>query len=303
MDLEKIAELIKKKRKEKNLTQEQLAKKLNVTEKAISRWETGRGTPDISLLIPLAKALDVNVSEILEGKEDKTINKNIEEILEYIDVSKKRKNTKLIILAIIFYIITLLLYLSYLKIEYTQKIGLSYTSEIIFYLIFTILIFIPNSILANHYFDKKQDKEKMKKITLVILLILYSILIFNLTIFGREVGEIRSNLIPFKTITNYFLNFHKFNLNIIGINIIGNFVIFMPIQYFIMQISNIKNWRVIIIIDILIILGVEFLQFITHTGIFDVDDIILNLTGMLIAYLSIQFYEKRKNKKELLQSK
>ena len=71
MDLNKISNLIKTKRKEKGLTQEELAQKLFVTEKAISRWETGRGTPDISLLVPLSEVLEVSVSEILKGKEDK----------------------------------------------------------------------------------------------------------------------------------------------------------------------------------------------------------------------------------------
>ena len=61
MDLEKIALLIKSKRNEKNLTQQELADKIGVTEKAISRWETKRGTPDISLLIPLARELDISV--------------------------------------------------------------------------------------------------------------------------------------------------------------------------------------------------------------------------------------------------
>ena len=69
MDVEKISNLIKTKRKEKGLTQEELAQKINVTEKAISRWETGRGTPDISLLVPLSEELGVSVSEILKGKE------------------------------------------------------------------------------------------------------------------------------------------------------------------------------------------------------------------------------------------
>ena len=55
MDITKIANIIKTKRKELGLTQEELASKLYITEKAISRWETARGTPDISLLIPLSK--------------------------------------------------------------------------------------------------------------------------------------------------------------------------------------------------------------------------------------------------------
>ena len=52
-----------------NMTQEDLAKKLYVTEKAISRWETGRGTPDISLLIPLSEILKVSVADILNANE------------------------------------------------------------------------------------------------------------------------------------------------------------------------------------------------------------------------------------------
>ena len=91
MDIEKISNIIKTKRKEKGLTQEELAIKINVTEKAISRWETGRGTPDISLLVPLSKELGISVSEILNGKEDKNEDKNIIEIVDYIDKTKTKK--------------------------------------------------------------------------------------------------------------------------------------------------------------------------------------------------------------------
>ena len=73
MDIDKISDLIKTKRKERKITQEELADKLGVTEKAISRWETGRGTPDISLLIPLAKELKI---EVLQRKID-TYNESI----------------------------------------------------------------------------------------------------------------------------------------------------------------------------------------------------------------------------------
>ena len=69
MDLNKISNFIKAKRKELGITQDELAEKLFVTEKAISRWETDRGTPDISLLIPLSKELDISVSELLNEKE------------------------------------------------------------------------------------------------------------------------------------------------------------------------------------------------------------------------------------------
>lgn len=55
-------------RKELGLTQKELAEKLEVTDKAISRWETGKGLPDTSLLKPLAEILGVSVGELLSGK-------------------------------------------------------------------------------------------------------------------------------------------------------------------------------------------------------------------------------------------
>ena len=54
-------------RESKRMTQEELAAKIHVSGKAVSKWETGRGFPDISLLEPLAKALGVSVIELLSG--------------------------------------------------------------------------------------------------------------------------------------------------------------------------------------------------------------------------------------------
>ncbi len=68
MNAQKIGEFIKSLRKEKNLTQKELAENINCTDKAVSRWETGRGIPEISMLIPLSKVLDVSVNELLMGE-------------------------------------------------------------------------------------------------------------------------------------------------------------------------------------------------------------------------------------------
>ncbi len=68
MNPEKIGAFIKALRKEKNLTQKELAEILCCTDKAISRWETGRGIPEVSFLIPLSKALEVSVNELLTGE-------------------------------------------------------------------------------------------------------------------------------------------------------------------------------------------------------------------------------------------
>ena len=68
MNENKTGAFISTLRKEKELTQAQLAEKLNVTDKAISRWETGKGMPDSSLLVPLADILGITVNELLTGE-------------------------------------------------------------------------------------------------------------------------------------------------------------------------------------------------------------------------------------------
>ena len=65
---EKTGRFIADLRKERNLTQKQLADMLNVSDKAVSRWETGRGFPDISSLEDIAAALDISTAEILKGE-------------------------------------------------------------------------------------------------------------------------------------------------------------------------------------------------------------------------------------------
>ena len=60
-------EVIRSLREKRRLTQRDLAQRLNVSDKTISKWETGRGLPDITLLEPLAGALGVSVTELLSG--------------------------------------------------------------------------------------------------------------------------------------------------------------------------------------------------------------------------------------------
>lgn len=67
-----VGKFISEMRKEKGLTQKELAEKLNVTDKAVSKWETGRSAPDIALLAPLSEALGVTVIELLQGEKIET---------------------------------------------------------------------------------------------------------------------------------------------------------------------------------------------------------------------------------------
>ena len=79
MDQEKIGKFIKKLRKDNNLTQDELAKKLGVTYQAVSKWENGKSIPDIAILKDISILFNVNIDELLEGnvKEKKKLNKKI----------------------------------------------------------------------------------------------------------------------------------------------------------------------------------------------------------------------------------
>lgn len=68
MEQEKIGKFIQELRKQQNMTQKDLAEKLGVTDRAVSKWENGRGIPDVSLMKPLCDILGITVSELLCGE-------------------------------------------------------------------------------------------------------------------------------------------------------------------------------------------------------------------------------------------
>ena len=69
MNQKDIGQFIATKRREQNLTQEQLAEKIGVSNKTVSKWETGKTMPDYSVVEPLCEALNISVSELISGKE------------------------------------------------------------------------------------------------------------------------------------------------------------------------------------------------------------------------------------------
>lgn len=68
MDQSKIGKFISQLRKEKSMTQQQLADKLGISDKTVSKWETGKGLPEVSLMIPLCNELGISVNELLSGE-------------------------------------------------------------------------------------------------------------------------------------------------------------------------------------------------------------------------------------------
>ena len=70
MDNIRFGAFVAQLRKEQGLTQKELADRLNVTDKAVSKWETGKGFPDVKLLEPLAQALGISLVELIRGEKD-----------------------------------------------------------------------------------------------------------------------------------------------------------------------------------------------------------------------------------------
>ena len=282
MDLNKISNFIKLKRKELGITQEELAKKLFITEKAISRWETGRGTPDISLLIPLAKELKIDVSELLNGEEKRNNKNDVEQIIEYNELTKNNKYNFQFKLTIFFYGLSILTFLLYLRFEYNPNIEVNYFIRLLIIVISSIFIIIGNKIYSNNYVEKLKDKKKAEKLSNIIVFIYYIILIFNMVIFARYNNINSYNLIPFKSII-YILK--TGTMYSIIINIFGNLFVFMPLDYFLIELFNIKKFSINFILSFGIILLIELFQYILKVGVFDIDDIILCTLGMMTFYM------------------
>ena len=88
MDQIKIGEFLKELRKEKGLTQEQLADKLLVSRRTVSRWETGSNMPDLDMLVELADLYEVDLREIFNGRRrdqemDKELKETVMQVAEY----------------------------------------------------------------------------------------------------------------------------------------------------------------------------------------------------------------------------
>lgn len=94
VDSQKIGSFLKQLRNEKKLTQEDLAEQLNVSSRTISRWETGRNLPDLSLLVELAEFYDISIPEIIDGeRKSETMNEETKATaVKMADYSKKEKN-------------------------------------------------------------------------------------------------------------------------------------------------------------------------------------------------------------------
>lgn len=97
MDQAKIGAYLKELRKEKGITQEELAEKLGVSGRTISRWETGFNMPDISLLVEIAEFFDVSIPEIIKGeRKSEIMNEDVKEVAETMSDYAKAEKERLV---------------------------------------------------------------------------------------------------------------------------------------------------------------------------------------------------------------
>ena len=135
MNQEKIGKFIAECRKKKNLTQMKLAETLNISDKTVSKWETGKGMPDVSIMLELCNELGITVNELLCGeyldKENslKKADENI--ILISRDAEKNRKKKNILTVCLIIIIFSILLGIFVNIIYKNSRIDVKYDSRVL----------------------------------------------------------------------------------------------------------------------------------------------------------------------------
>lgn len=177
MDQKKVGSFLRELRKEKQLTQEQLAERFGVTSRSVSRWETGSNMPDLSILVELADFYDVDIRDIIDGEKRKgeDMNKEEKERLQLVaDYAETEKNTLLMRLRIfsIVGLISLIAGLTMMVISRDNNL------PVYDYLMGTLMgVAIGALLVAVFYSTGVLENMRKRKRTLMKVLLVISILI------------------------------------------------------------------------------------------------------------------------------
>lgn len=203
------------------------------------------------------------------------------------------KKVLLIISSIIFYLLGLAVLAFYMYLELAPRVGMDEIDRIILLFLLALFCYLGSILLS-----KFLKNNKPMKIYLYAIFIIYIITLIQLTLFDSDYGRSglnifdwskenlevyleNNNLIPFKTISLYISRQDRVAI----INLLGNLIAFAPMGIFLPLLfkkqNKLKNF---ILTNIAIILAIESLQFLSLSGHFDIDDLILNLLGALIIY-------------------
>lgn len=176
MDQKKFGSFLRELRKEKQLTQEQLAERFGVTSRSVSRWETGSNMPDLSILVELADFYDVDIRDIIDGeRKGEDMNKEEKERLQLVaDYAETEKNTLLMRLRIfsIVGLISLIAGLTMMVISRDNNL------PVYDYLMGTLMgVAIGALLVAVFYSTGVLENMRKRKRTLMKVLLVISILI------------------------------------------------------------------------------------------------------------------------------
>lgn len=162
MDNIKIGNFIAETRKKLGLTQLQLAEKLSISDRAVSKWERGKGLPDVSLMLPLCEILQINVNDLLAGEvlnEDNYPEKSEDNMIDVLSKSKKLVRILIVFLISVLYAISLLV---------SFVVSNRFTSQEYFHYSEALNIFIDNELknlsegkesLSDFKYDLKAECE------------------------------------------------------------------------------------------------------------------------------------------------
>ena len=193
MNQEKIGKFIAKCRKDKKMTQSELAEKLGVTDKSIGNWENGRNMPDLSLFKPLCDVLGITINDLLSGEKiskDKYQERFEENIVNTIDYSTKRINKYSNVIGLLLVIFGLFISMSAIMIFPSES---SWGS---IYSVFGVVLFVIG-------ISKLTNKMKMWKRLLLILQIFLGTL--GILFFTDYINVKRNNVAPMFRETSMYL--------------------------------------------------------------------------------------------------
>ena len=193
MNQERIGKFIAECRKEKKMTQSELAEKLGVTDKSIGNWENGRNMPDLSLFKPLCDELDITINDLMSGekiKKEKYQEKFEENIVNTIDYSTKKINKYSNIVGLLLVIFGLFISMSAIMIFPSES---SWGS---IYSVFGIVIFVIG-------ISKLTNKIKLSyRLLLILTIFLGSI---GILCFTDYINVKRNNVAPMFRETTLYL--------------------------------------------------------------------------------------------------
>jgi len=213
MDYYKIGQFIADRRKKLNLTQKQLGEKLNVTDKAVSKWERGLGCPDVSILGELSEILEVGIGEILNGEYNDSLKDNSLFVKNAVDYSKKITEDNIynkirkILYCILIIIVSYISFMGIKQFIYMQEEIDPLLSDVLYNEYQEMKLKI-DTIRTNEYFNKKDSK--------------YLDVMFNAIINEFENGKLLSKQLKYYEIAEFSNIFAWFTL---GFDHIGSYLI------------------------------------------------------------------------------